>query len=56
MQTEHHGEVRHHPKNRHLAERAETWIQIAMVVAVVILGIGLIYGMVNGGSTPSWMP
>lgn len=55
MSTEQHGEVHHHRK-RNTAQRFEGFIQIAMVVAVAILAIGLIYGILNTGSTaPSWM-
>lgn len=46
----------HHPKNRHLAERFEHLLSVVMVIAVVLLAVGLIYGLMNTGSTPSWMP
>lgn len=43
---------RHHPhKNRHLAEKFEGFIGIAMVAAIVVLGAILIYGLINTGST-----
>lgn len=46
----------HHHKNRHLAEKFEGFIGIAMVAAIVVLGAILIYGLINTGSTaPSWM-
>jgi TRAP-type uncharacterized transport system fused permease subunit len=55
MPTDQHGEVHHH-RNRDMAKRFEGYIQIAMVVAVAILAVGLIYGVVSTGSgTPSWM-
>lgn len=55
MPTEHHGEVHHH-RNRNTAQRFESLIQVLMVVAVAVLAIGLIYGVLNTGSTtPSWM-
>ena len=57
MQTElgHEPEVHHH-KNRHLAERFEGYIGIAMVAAIVVLGAVLIYGIMNtGASAPTWM-
>jgi cell division protein FtsL len=55
MQPEHTGEVRHH-KPRHLAERFENLLGVLMVVAVVLLAVGLIYGMMTAGpSEPSWM-
>jgi hypothetical protein len=56
MSTEHH-EV-HHPRKHNGAQQFERLIQIAMVVAVAVLAIGLIYGLVNtggGADTPSWM-
>ncbi len=56
MHTEPHtGEVKHH-KPRHLAERFEGMIGLVMVVAVVLLAIGLIYGIVTThDTTPAWM-
>jgi cell division protein FtsL len=56
MSTEHHGDVHHHRKHN-TAQEFERLIQIAMVVAVAVLAVGLIYGLVNtgGASTPSWM-
>jgi hypothetical protein len=49
-------EAHHHHKNRHLAEKFEGFIGIAMVAAIVVLGAILIYGLINtGSSTPSWM-
>ncbi len=56
MHTEpHHGEVRHH-KPKHLAERFEGLLGTVMVVAIVLLAIGLIYGiMTTGDTTPKWM-
>ncbi|MDB5475529.1 MAG: hypothetical protein JWP49_1040 [Phenylobacterium sp.] len=55
MSTEHHDV--HHPRKHNGAQQFERLIQIAMVVAVAILAVGLIYGLVNtgGGDTPSWM-
>lgn len=56
MHTEpQHGEVRQH-KNRHLAERFEGLLGTLMVVAIVLLAIGLVYGiMTTGSETPRWM-
>jgi cell division protein FtsL len=55
MPTEQPGEVHHH-KPRHLAERFENLLGVLMVVAVVLLAVGLIYGMMTAGpSEPSWM-
>ena len=56
MHTEPHtGEVRHH-KPKHLAEKFEGMIGVIMVAAIVILAIGLIYGiMTTGETTPKWM-
>ena len=50
-----HGEVRHH-KPKHLAQRFEGMLGTAMVIAIVLLAIGLIYGiMTTGETTPRWM-
>ncbi len=47
--------VRRH-KNRHLYERFEGLLGVLMVAAIVVLAIGLIYGVVTtGDSTPAWM-
>jgi len=56
MHTEPHtGEVRHQ-KPKHLAEKFEGMIGVVMVAAIVLLAIGLIYGIVTTGSTePKWM-
>jgi len=55
MHTEPTHEVHHH-KNRHLAERFEGMLGIVMVIAIVLLAIGLIYGFMHtGDSTPAWM-
>lgn len=56
MHTEPHtGDVKHH-KPKHLAERFEGVIGIVMVAAIVLLAIGLIYGIVTThDTTPSWM-
>lgn len=55
MSTDHQGEVRHHRKND-TAKRIEGYIQIAMVVAVAVLAVGLIWGVVHtGSSAPAWM-
>jgi hypothetical protein len=50
------GPETHPHKNRHLAEKFEGYLGIAMVAAIVVLGAILIYGIMNtGASTPSWM-
>ena len=56
MHTEPHtGEVRH-AKPKQLAEKFEGLIGVVMVAAIVLLAIGLIYGIVTTGSTaPKWM-
>jgi len=57
MQTEvgHEHEIHHH-KQRHLAEKFEGVVGIAMVVAIVILGALLIYGiMQTGNATPTYL-
>ena len=55
MSTEH-GQVHHRKHNG--AQQFERLIQIAMVVVVAVLAIGLIYGLVNtggGSDVPSGM-
>lgn len=56
MHTEPHtGQVRRH-KPKHLAEKFEGVIGIVMVAAIVLLAVGLIYGIVTTGNTaPKWM-
>ncbi len=53
MHTESHDGVRPH-RNRHLASRMESLIPILMLIAVAVLGIGLVWGVMNGG-TPSYL-
>ncbi len=46
----------HHYKNKHLAEKAENWIGIAMVAVIVVLGAFLVYAVITTGQgAPSWM-
>ena len=46
----------HHHKPRHLAERFEGILGIVMVAAIILLAIGLIYGiMTTGDVEPKWM-
>jgi hypothetical protein len=54
MSSEHH-EIPHRHKNRRLAQRFENLIGVLMVIAIVILAIGLIYGIMDTGSTPSYL-
>lgn len=54
MHTEPHNELHHH-KNRHLVERFENLLGIVMVIAVVLLAVGLIYGFMHSDSTPSYL-
>ncbi len=56
MHTDEHGVVRHH-KPKHMAQRVEGVLGIAMVVAIAALAVFLIYGMITGdhNSTPTWM-
>ena len=54
MHSDQEGTPHHH--NRHLAERFEGLLGVLMVVAIAILAVGLIYGIMNTGSTtPAWM-
>lgn len=45
----------HHHRNRHLAQRFENLIGVLMVIAIAILAIGLVYGILQTGSTPSYL-
>jgi hypothetical protein len=44
-----------HHKKGHLAERLERVVPMLMLVAIVLLAIGLVYGIMTTDSTPSWM-
>lgn len=45
-----------HPRPRHLAEKFEGLVGMIMVAAIVVLAIGLIYGIVTTGDAgPRWM-
>lgn len=49
------GKIRPH-KPRHLAERFEGMVGVIMVIAIIILAIGLIYGIATTGDAgPKWM-
>ena len=49
------GDVRH-TKPKHLAERFQGLIGMIMVGAIVLLAIGLVYGILTAGSPdPKWM-
>jgi hypothetical protein len=50
-----HQQQHHHHRNRHLAQRFENLIGILMVIAIAILAIGLVYGILQTGSTPSYL-
>ena len=50
-----HGEVVHH-KPKHLAERFEGLIGVVMVAAIILLAIGLVFGLMTTGPVePKWM-
>ena len=53
MHSEHH-DIRPH-KNKHLAERFEGLIPTLMIIAIVVLAVGMIWGIMNTDNTPSWM-
>ena len=53
MHSEHH-DLRPH-RNKHLAERFEGLIPALMIVAIVVLAVGMIWGIMNTDSTPDWM-
>jgi cell division protein FtsL len=44
-----------HHKKGHVAERLERIVPMLMVVAIVLLAIGMVYGIMTTDSTPSWM-
>jgi hypothetical protein len=49
-------DVTHHPRrNRHLAERFENLLGVLMVIAIAVLAVGLVYGIMQTGSTPSYL-
>jgi hypothetical protein len=55
MHTETDHEIHHH-KPRHLAEKFEGLIGMAMVAALVVLGAILIYGIMStGDATPAYL-
>ena len=45
----------HHHTPKHLAERFEGLIPILMLIAIVVLAIGMIWGVMHTDATPSWM-
>jgi hypothetical protein len=49
-EAEHHS---HRPKNT--AQKMENLIGILMVIAIAILAVGLVYGILQTGSTPSYL-
>jgi hypothetical protein len=45
-----------HPhRNRHLAEKFESFLSRAMIGVVIILALGMVYMLMTTDSTPSWM-
>jgi hypothetical protein len=46
----------HHHKNRHIAEKMESYVVIAMGVVGGILLLVLLYSFMQTGSGPAWMP
>jgi cell division protein FtsL len=53
MQTDHH-EVSHtHHRNRHMFQKMEGAVGVAMVIAIAVLAIGLVYGLMTGGGDPT---
>ncbi len=45
----------HHHKNKHLAERFEGLIPMLMLAAIVLLAVGMVWGIMHTDNTPSWM-
>jgi hypothetical protein len=52
MHSDHH-DVRPH-KPRHLAEKFEGMLGYLMIAAIVLLAIGMVYGIMTTDNTPSW--
>jgi hypothetical protein len=51
-----HPEVQPHHRPKHTAERIQGLLGKVVIVAIVLLAIGMIYGMMTtGNATPSWM-
>ena len=48
-------EVEHHHRPRHTAQKLENLIGVLMVIAIAILAIGLVYGILQTGSTPDYL-
>jgi hypothetical protein len=49
-------DVTPHPhRNKHLAQKFENLIGVLMVIAIAILAVALVYGILQTGSTPSYM-
>ena len=53
MHSDHHDDAHHH-KPRHLAERFEGMLGYIMIGAIVLLAIGMVYGIMTTDNTPSW--
>jgi len=53
MHSDHH-DVEHH-KPKHLAEKFEGMLGYLMIAAIVLLAIGMVYGIMTTDNTPSWM-
>jgi len=54
-EVDHSHEVHHH-KQRHIAEKLESYVVVAMAIFGAILLVAMIYYfMQTGTSTPSWM-
>jgi hypothetical protein len=50
--TEHH---HHHPNRMRSAQKVENIMGVLMVIAIAILAVGLVYGILQTGSTPSYL-
>ena len=56
IQNSNHTPEVHHHKNRHIAEKLESYVVIAMGIVGALLLVVLIYFfMQTGTGTPSWM-
>jgi hypothetical protein len=55
MSTERDAEVRPHHRHRNSAQKIENIMGVLMVIAIALLAIGLVYGILQTGSTPSYL-
>jgi hypothetical protein len=54
MSTEREAGHTHH-RHRNSAQKIENLLGVLMVIAIAILAVGLVYGILQTGSTPSYL-